>query len=652
MNEEAEYEITLGLNTLNNLGLNLYSNVPAVISEVVANSYDADAEVVEIKIDSNSNTITIADDGCGMTTKECNTKYLYVGYDKRGTEGRITPIHQRHVMGRKGIGKLSLFSIANTIEVQSAKKDERGILQKSGFVMDAGEIRKLIKNGDTRCPLPATKQENITVTKGTKITLRNLKKEISTIENFLRRRLARRFSIIGEMYKFKVIINGKPITVKDRDYLKKIEYLWYFGNYGNKCMKHCTNVKEKEEIDGVVDKENNYIIEGWIGTFDERKSIEEGNNAIVLLSWGKLIHEDLLKNMDEGGVYSKYLIGEIRADFLDADDQDDIATTDRQSVKEDDVRLLKLKEHVRNKILKIIQNKWTEWRKKDAETKALENEKVKEWFSSLKGDMKQHARKLFAKIESFPVSDPQYKKVLYKHGILAFETLALRQNLSVLDNIDTDKDFDTFISTLSDMDHLEALHYHEIVKNRVGVLNKFVGIVKPKTKENVLQKYVFDHLWLLDPSWERADTVNKRIEESVTSEFKGIDAKLTKEEKAARIDIRYKNAVGKHIVVELKKYDAKVDVYNLQKQINKYRTALCKCLESKLPGEDHQIEIVCILGSPPTGIEKKKINDVLKVHDARYITYDELIRNTIQGYSDYLKKEKKINEIQNIIESI
>jgi ABC-type branched-subunit amino acid transport system substrate-binding protein len=34
--------------------------------------------------------------------------------------------------------------------------------------------------------------------------------------------------------------------------------------------------------------------------------------------------------------------------------------------------------------------------------------------------------------------------------------------------------------------------------------------------------------------------------------------RLTNEEKRARVDIRYKTAAGKHIIIELKKYDAVV----------------------------------------------------------------------------------------------
>ena len=46
-------------------------------------------------------------------------------------------------MGRKGIGKLSLFSIADKIYVYSKKNEI-----KEAFLMDADEIRKIIKEDE------------------------------------------------------------------------------------------------------------------------------------------------------------------------------------------------------------------------------------------------------------------------------------------------------------------------------------------------------------------------------------------------------------------------------------------------------------------------------------------------------------------------
>jgi len=44
-----------------------------------------------------------------------------------------------------------------------------------------------------------------------------------------------------------------------------------------------------------------------------------------VLARGKVIHENLLPDLKEGRVFSKYVIGELRADFLDDDNEEDIA---------------------------------------------------------------------------------------------------------------------------------------------------------------------------------------------------------------------------------------------------------------------------------------------------------------------------------------
>ena len=69
---ESPYHMTLSLNLLNHLGINLYSNVPAVLSETVANAWDADAESVDIVIDKQAGSIVIMDDGHGMDLADIN----------------------------------------------------------------------------------------------------------------------------------------------------------------------------------------------------------------------------------------------------------------------------------------------------------------------------------------------------------------------------------------------------------------------------------------------------------------------------------------------------------------------------------------------------------------------------------------------------
>ena len=68
------YKMTMDLNVLDHLGINLYSNIAAVLAEAVANAWDADAEIVDIKI---------VDDGIGMSVDDMNGKSLRVGYRRR-----------------------------------------------------------------------------------------------------------------------------------------------------------------------------------------------------------------------------------------------------------------------------------------------------------------------------------------------------------------------------------------------------------------------------------------------------------------------------------------------------------------------------------------------------------------------------------------
>jgi len=650
-----KYTLSISLNVLESLGINLYSNVSAVLSEVVANSWDADAEEVRITLDSKRGEIIITDTGSGMTCQDINQKYLNVGYHRRLSEQSITP-KGRHVFGRKGIGKLALFSIANLVEIHSVKENN-GVLEKNGFIMNAYDIEEHIKreNGPDADknkssqyhPIDVDPQK-IDIDNGTKIILRGLKKEIFNLETPLRQRLARRFSVIGEKQKFVVFVDDQQITLEDRNYLKKLEYLWLIGDE-NEVLKDCPGVKKSLKIDGTVDAIKGYKVTGWVGTFDEQKSIDEGSNTIVVLAWGKLIHEDILKDVKEGGVFTKYLIGELRADFLDFDDQPDIMTTGRQMVKEDEERFILLKKYFKDKVLSAVDSKWENWRKEGAVKKALQNVKINEWFGTLTPDKQKFAEKLFAKIESIPVSDPEDKKELYKHGIIAFETLALKDRLSTLDQIKSNEEFMVLQTLMGQIDSLEAILYLDIIRGRLEVLKKFAEIAV-KEREKIVQKYLFNHLWLLDSSWERP-TDNPRMEQSFKKEFAKV--KLTEEEKRARIDIRYKTAAGKHIIIELKKYDVNVTASALMGQVQKYKTALLKCLKIVYGNNMPPYEIVCILGSPPNPAEDDESNQkALGVHNARYITYDNLIRNTLDAYDSYLQKEKEAERIREIIKDL
>jgi len=298
------YKMTISLNVLNHLGINLYSNVPAVLSEVVANAWDADADVVDIII--KKDEITIEDNGCGMSYDDINNKYLHVGYEKRNQPGEsVTPKHHRRVMGRKGIGKLSLFSVADVIEIQTSKDGN-----KNGFVMSAEKIEKLLKGTDNNTdyhpdPLPI---EQITLDKqGTRLTIRGMKKGTDTAASALRKRLARRFGIIGAENDFTVSIGGTPIGIADRDYFHKLQYLWYYGEDSKKYVDYCKaeKLKQSENRPNELGNGLGYKVSGWIGSVEKSgdlKDVHDNLNKIVIMVRGKLAQEDIWEDGVEGGM--------------------------------------------------------------------------------------------------------------------------------------------------------------------------------------------------------------------------------------------------------------------------------------------------------------------------------------------------------------
>lgn len=652
----GKYKMTISLNVLNHLGINLYSNIPSVLSEIVANAWDADAKNVIIDIDKGKQIITITDDGNGMNEEDVNNKYLHVGYQKRNASD-YTPLTKlgRLPMGRKGIGKLSVFSIADHVEVYSVKDGS-----KNGFIMDANEIKRIVE-GDKDSQISYEPQElpleSINIEKGTKIILKSIKKNIRSL-NFSRRRLARRFSVIGDEHNFNVVLNGEPISIKDRDYFDKIQFVWYLGPESEKFASLCKKASNKTKLTDEFnyDNETTYKVSGWIGTFKEHGAgdEEEDTNKIILFARGKLIKEDLLPEFKEGRMFSKYLIGEIEADFMDEDQKSDIVTSDRQRILETDDRWEIFQDFFKHQILNKIGKDWTNFRNKTAIEEATKNESINNWFSSLKGDNKEYAKLMFQKIEGLKSADDNTKKELYRSSILAFEKLALSHNLSKLKDVN-ERNIKLLINLFRDIDDIEGTHYYQITKGRLNVLEKFKSLMEPETKEKVLQEYLFEHLWLLHPSWDRA-TADSHMEVSINKVFDSeyiSKAGLTDEQLKGRFDIKYRTASGKHIIIELKRYKRKVDIDELISQVSKYRRTLEKCLKAQFPESPRDIEIICLLGSPPSPEDEYERNvEKLRTENARYITYDSLINESLASYKDYLSKQQDISRILKIINEI
>ena len=127
---------------IDHLGIQMYQSPVAAVAEVVSNSWDAEAEHVNIDLPkdlSSTAEIVVKDDGFGMTFQQCQDRFLEVGFDKRGSDPKKkSPKKQRTVLGRKGIGKFAGFGIAEVIQVATISQ-ETG--EKTVFKLDVTKLR-------------------------------------------------------------------------------------------------------------------------------------------------------------------------------------------------------------------------------------------------------------------------------------------------------------------------------------------------------------------------------------------------------------------------------------------------------------------------------------------------------------------------------
>jgi len=642
--EKNKYVISMNLQVLNHLGLNLYSNMTAVISETIANAWDADAKRVDINID--DDRVIIKDDGIGMSLDDINNKYLKVGYGKRTTRA-ITDM-DRKVMGRKGIGKLSLFSIAHSITVLSYKDGE-----KNAMCINTRQLKKCIENNTQYYPEELNINEVDFEANGTKIILNDLKKRTSRLQISLRQKVARRFGIIGVDNDFRVYINDSEVTLDDRQYYHKVEYLWEYGE--DKIFELCVNKKHNEIRDSkIVSNGKEYCISGWIATASEPSKLrdeDENLNRVSLMIRGKMAKEDILSDFVETGLYAKYVFGEINADFLDEDSEDDITTSNRQNLFEDDERYLALRNFIKEE-LKNIKNNWDELRNKSGTEEALKFGVVKSWYGDLGKDDQKTAKNLFGKINRMTVA-PEEKKDLIKHGVLAFESLKLKNCLQDLNDVSTDN-LEGFLKAAAILDDIESMYYYQIVEERLAVIRKLKECVQENQLESAVQHHLAKNLWLLDPSWDRGTEV-PIVEETIRKQLNAINMGLSQEEQDARFDIRYKKASSQHVIIELKRGQRTVHFGELLNQVSKYHSAMEKILAEL--NEGTSFTIIVLIGKPIDGGQvaegtRKAFLDAMKPFNTRILQYAELISNAEKMYSDFIKCNVEASRISDLIKQI
>jgi len=553
-----------------------------------------------------------------------------------------------------------MFALATEIRVSSQALGNEPL----GFKIDVPKFKAALQNSKS-VKLEEFVPEPFSEGHGTRIELRGVLPTLKTTESYLRVKLARRFSVIDGDHGMAVSLNGQRITKEDRGFYKHVQFLWAFdektrdeltkiahniarlpvdqpGEVGEACVAVLPST--------VLSGEATYQVRGYIASVEKPKQLGSGDDSANLVSVfanGRVFAEDVLPEASNAMYYQNYLVGEIDADSLDEDDVDR-ATASREAIKKDDPRYQALLAFIRTRLAEVGEQ-WDDWRDRLGldQTDPM-NATVLEWVQSLDDARdRKVAIRLMTSIKNAIVHPDEAKnetakRVLYRGAIVGFEKLRLTKQLDRLANV-----FDVlspeFAAIFASLEQVEETAYAEITRQRLEVIKKFANIANdPGTLERVAQLYLFEHLWLLEPGWDRV-TGRAEMELTLTEHLK----KEQPDSTGARLDISYRASSGRHIVVELKKpTKTALNYIDLYTQVTKYKDAVEAYYRDKEPNKPvPPLDIYLLVAKTPVGFDESKRKSLAEVN-GRLITYAQLINDAKNAYQHYLSVATKTGALE------
>lgn len=375
---QEELQVTFDINTIDHLGVKLYSTIPPMIAELVSNAWDADASNVYINFNNEGEkTITVSDDGTGMTFSELNEHFLKVGRNRRVEMHKDETEGGRKVLGKKGLGKLSMFGIGKKITISTIKS---GI--KNTFVMDYKQLKDC--EGNVYKPSVIDYCVETDEKNGTSFLIEQLSRKSDFDIERLYRNLQTRFHIYSD--KFVVHINDdEKYEIKSNDIPDdKCQFVWRYPEDFEKDFD-----TEIDKFKDLFEFGKEKGVHGKIYT--SQTPLNKAVQGIVLFSRGKLVQEHSTFDDRANDNFFQYMSGYFDVDFIDSSFEVDNCSTDRKSLAwdiDENEELYKLKELLK-KLVSVSQKKWREERKVEKKKKvSSRGHNVDEWIKNFKSSRK------------------------------------------------------------------------------------------------------------------------------------------------------------------------------------------------------------------------------------------------------------------------
>lgn len=397
---EKEYKLSIDPRILELLGPSLYTNIYYVLAELIANAYDAMAH--NVYIIANKDDITVEDDGKGMSYANGDiAHYLNVAKESRiNAEDSLTDDKTRKKMGRKGIGKLAALSVSENVLVETRRNGET-----SGFVLSrhVNENNMLVPISDDKIVF-----QRITGN-GSAIIMKNPQYRLHKTLSVIKKNLLKIFPAVCSDFKIH-IIRGKEEEIVDEFDKSAMNDLCAIISLGDN-FQHLADlvmvgqprrddlVKKRSVVSipiSLRDKSNiehEYVLEiaGWLGAYKTTRGRKAEmsdfpDNFISLYANKKMGEFNILPAVGQNKLNEVYVVGQLHIDLFELTELPDMALSNRQGYKSDDMRYIEVLRYVRETLLPDIlklrelysdivnaekkKRKEEEQRKKEADLKA------------------------------------------------------------------------------------------------------------------------------------------------------------------------------------------------------------------------------------------------------------------------------------------
>ena len=527
----AKYTMRISRLTVDKLGVKLYDKVSAVLAELIANAYDADAQNVTIRapmgkylagkangeVRDKGFEIKIEDDGAGMTPDEMQAFFLVVGAERRtDSRGDISKRFRRKVMGRKGVGKLAPFGICKVMEVVSAGgkpidgRDKVGHLT-SHIILRYEDIITVPDEPDERYePEVGDKDGTLSSRSGTTIVLREFGYRKVSDVNVLARQIAQRFGIRSRNWH----VTLRDLASRDARQVgafaidtmpnTRID----FGENGEVTGPDGADLQGVEA--GFTHEGAFHSVTGWMA-YSKAPYRDELMAGVRIYCRGKIAAQSTVFNQRAGftGEHNirSYLVGELHADWLD--EEEDLIQTDRRDILWSNEVAAAFQDWGRRVVKRIGTLSRDPMRKATLEVfmetgqvaDRIETQFPSEGQSEIRAKATDLAQ-MFGR--TMNRSDAEDEEVVGNWVDLSLElaphvTLDAKMR-EAAEN--TKAPFEVLVSLLRTARIAELASFGRIAEDRLKVISRLDGLKdRSETQEADLQRLISDAPWLIDPEW-------------------------------------------------------------------------------------------------------------------------------------------------------